>query len=39
MGGVLIEWIGVPATTVVFGGVGLVGSTAIVARWRNILHN
>ena len=39
MGGVLIEWIGVPATTVVFGSVGLVGSTAIVARWRNILHN
>jgi hypothetical protein len=39
MGGALIEWIGVPATTVVFGSVGLVGSTAIVTRWRNILHN
>ena len=38
-GGALIEWIGVPATTFIFGGIGLLGSAAVVARWRNILHN
>mgnify|MGYP000607349987 FL=1 len=36
-GGALIEWIGVPATTVIFGLTGVLTTLVIVARWRTIL--
>ena len=36
-GGALIEWIGVPATTVIFGLTGILTTLVIVARWRTIL--
>ena len=36
-GGALIEWIGIPATTVIFGLTGILTTLVIVARWRTIL--
>ncbi len=36
-GGALIEWIGIPATTVIFGLAGILTTLIIVARWRAIL--
>ena len=36
-GGALIEWIGIPAPTVIFGLTGILTTLVIVARWRTIL--
>jgi len=36
-GGALIVWIGIPATTVIFGLTGILTTLVIVARWRTIL--
>ena len=36
-GGTLIEWIGIPATTVIFALTGILTTLVIVVRWRTIL--
>ena len=36
-GGALIEWIGIPATTIIFGLTGILTTLVIAARWRTIL--
>ena len=38
-GGALIEWIGIPGTTVIFGLTGILTTLIIVTRWRTILTN
>ena len=36
-GGALIEWLGIPTTTVIFGLTGILTTLFISARWRTIL--
>ena len=36
-GGALIEWLGIPTTTVIFGLTGILTTLIIVTRWRTIL--
>ena len=37
-GGALIEWIGVGATFILFGVVGIGGTLAVAARWPDVLR-